>query len=121
MAISSPVGSLGGNNAPREIDSAARPSPQRKLGFHGMTEHGAGRPHREIGVQAEKGPFFSRHRFGAGGAGDDGAVAVEPAKLRPELLQRRRNLARMPAERQVGDDLGQAGIGFGAAGLRMGF
>ncbi len=68
---------------------------------------------------AEEFTFLRRDRFRAGRAGDDGAVVFKLAELRPELFQRRRHVAGLLAVRQVGDDVGQARIGFRAAGLCM--
>ena len=67
---------------------------------------------------AQECPLLGCHRFGAGGAGDDSALGLKLAEFRPQLFQRRGDLAGMFAVRQIGDDVGQARIGLCAARFR---
>src|SRR5712664_4122299 len=64
-------------------------------------------------------PLRGGSRFSAGRAGNDGALILELAELRPQLLQRRGNFAGVLAVREIGDDVGQTRIGFRAARLCM--
>jgi len=68
---------------------------------------------------AQECPLLGCHRFGAGGAGDDSALGLKLAEFRPQLFQRRGNLAGMLAVRQIGDDVAQARIGFRTACFRV--
>src|SRR5712672_4440090 len=81
---------------------------QRKLRLHGVAEHGAGGPHREVRMPAQERPLFGCDRFGAGRAGDDSTLVLKLAKFRPQPFQRRGNLAGTLAVRQIGDDVAQA-------------
>src|SRR5450755_2817818 len=80
---------LGAGGIARGEQCAARerqrrkPQSQRKLGFHGVTEPGAGRADRKIPMLLQKGTLLRCDGFGPGRAGDDGAAAFERAELRP--------------------------------------
>ena len=54
--------------------------PQRKLRFHGVAEHRAGRPHRKIRMGLQEGAFFRRDGLGAGRAGDDGGLVCRSCR-----------------------------------------
>src|SRR5258708_24925585 len=92
--------------------------PQRKLRLHGVAEHGAGGPHREVRMPAQERPLFGCDRFGAGRAGDHSTLALKPAEFRPQLFHRRGNLAGTLAVRQIGDDVAQARVGVRTARFR---
>ena len=74
----------------RRARSKAPPAPSPSGNCVSMVwpNSGAGGPHREIRMLAQERPFLRRDRLGAGRAGDDGAVALELAELRPQRFQR---------------------------------
>src|SRR5258707_10364356 len=92
---------------------------QRKLRLHGVAEHGAGGPHREVRMPAQEPPPFGWDGLGPGRAGDDSTLVLKPAEFRPQLFQCRGNLAGTLAVRQIGDDVAQACIGFRTACFRV--
>src|SRR3954469_16180397 len=63
-------------------------------------------------MPAQKRSFFGGYGFDPGRAGDERAVIAEPAKSGPEPLQSVCYVARLLALRPVGNNLGQACIGF---------
>ncbi len=69
----------------------------------------------------EERPLLGGRWFSAGRAGNDGALVPKLAELRPQLFQRRCNFPGVLAVRQIGNDVGQARIGFRATCLCMGF
>ena len=119
ISTSSPVGSLGGNSAPREIDSAAsaRPSgncvssvwpnivPVARTAKSGCSRRNA--RSSDVTGSAPVAPVMTA------------ALVREHAELRPQRLQRLRHRARLLALREVGDHVGQARERLGAARFGM--
>src|ERR1700716_1198936 len=95
--------------------------PQRKLRLHCMAEHRSGGAYGVTRMLAEESPLLGRNWFSTGHACDQATIVAEYAKLGPKGFQRFCNLAGVLATRQIGDDVGQARIGFCAACLRMSF
>src|SRR5246127_2582051 len=90
-----------------------------ELGFHGMAEPRTRRAYREIGMFGKKSAFFRGRRLGPARAGNDGAAALDRAELRPQLFQRRGDVAGLLAAAMVGDRAREFCEGFCAARLRM--